>query len=115
MTHSTQNGMSERLSFRSHAELVEQTNAFARLSGMSRSDYLRKAIEEKNERTLAERIAFLSRALSAKHLEINETMDASLRDGLAERSAEGNLCGGLRASNAQAYPPRADLPEVQDV
>jgi len=52
---------------------------------MSRSDYLRKAIEEKNERTLAGRIAFLSRTLSAKHLEINEAMDASLRDGLAER------------------------------
>ena len=73
------------LTFRSSTELVEQTDELARLSGMSRSDYLRKAIEEKNERTLAERIAFLSRALSAKHLKINEAMDASLRDGLAER------------------------------
>lgn len=73
------------LTFRSPTELVEQTDELARLSGMSRSDYLRKAIEEKNERTLAERIAFLSHALSAKHLEINKAMDASLRDGLAER------------------------------
>lgn len=72
------------LTIRSPTELVEQTDELARLSGMSRSDYLRKAIEEKNERTLAERITFLSRALSAKHLEINEAMDASLRDGLAE-------------------------------
>lgn len=73
------------LTFRSTTELVEQTDELARLSGMSRSDYLRKAIEEKNQRTLAERIAFLSHALSAKHLEINAAMDASLRDGLAER------------------------------
>ena len=73
------------LTFRSSTELVEQTDELARLSGMSRSDYLRKAIEEKNQRTLAERIVFLSQALSAKHLEINETMDASLRDGLAAR------------------------------
>ena len=73
------------LTFRATTELVEQTDELARLSGMSRSDYLRKAIEEKNERTLAGRIAFLSRTLSEKHLEINEAMDASLRDGLAER------------------------------
>lgn len=73
------------LTFRSPTELVEQTDELARLSGMSRSDYLRKAIEEKNERTLAERIVFLSHALSAKHLEINQAMDASLKDGLAER------------------------------
>ena len=73
------------LTFRSTAELVERTDELARLSGMSRSDYLRKAIEEKNERTQAGRIAFLSRALSAKHLEINEAMDVSLKDGLAER------------------------------
>lgn len=73
------------LTVRSTTELVKQTDELARLSGMSRSDYLRKAIEEKNERTLAGRIAFLSRTLSAKHVEINEAMDASLRDGLAER------------------------------
>lgn len=73
------------LTFRSTTELVEQTDELARLSGMSRSDYLRKAIEEKNARTLAGRIAFLSRTLSAKHLEINEAMDASLKDGLAGR------------------------------
>lgn len=73
------------LTFRSTRELVEQTDELARLSGMSRSDYLRKAIEEKNERTMAGRIAFLSRALSARHLEVNEAMDASLKDGLAGR------------------------------
>lgn len=73
------------LTFRSPTELVQQTDELARLSGMSRSDYLRKAIEEKNARTLAERMVFLSRVLAAKHLEINEAMDASLRDGLAER------------------------------
>jgi len=85
MVHSTKDGMSERLSVRFPAERVEQNNEFARLAGMSRSDNLRKAIEEKNEPTPAERIVFLSHAVSAKQLEINEAMDASLRDGLAER------------------------------
>ena len=73
------------LTFRSPTELVEQTDELARLSGMSRSDYLRKAVEEKNGRILAERIVFLSHALSAKHLEISEAMDASMGDGLAAR------------------------------
>lgn len=73
------------LTFRSPPKLAAQTDELARVSGMSRSDYLRQAIEEKNERTLAERIVYLSRTLSDKHLEINEAMDASLGDGLAER------------------------------
>ena len=73
------------LAFRSTPEFAAKTDELARYARMTRSDYVRKAVEEKNERTLAERIAFLSRALSAKHLEINEEMRASIGDGLAKR------------------------------
>ena len=73
------------LTVRATPEFAAKTDELAKYSHMTRSDYVRKAIEEKNERTLAERIAFLSRTLSARHLEINEEMHASIGDGLAKR------------------------------
>ena len=73
------------LTFRSTPEFAAKTDELARYARMTRSEYVREAVEEKNERTLAERIAFLSRTLSAKHLEINEEMHASVGDGLAKR------------------------------
>ena len=73
------------LTYRSSPEFAAKTDELARYARMTRSEYVRKAVEEKNERTLAERIVFLSRTLSAKHLEINEEMNDSIGDGLAKR------------------------------
>jgi predicted transcriptional regulator len=73
------------LTFRADADFISEVDRFARSSGVSRSDYVRRAVEEKNARALAERIAFLSRTLSASHKKINEELEGSLGDGLAGR------------------------------
>ena len=73
------------LTFRADREFVEQTDELARAKGLSRSDYVRQAVVEKNHRVMAERIAQLSRVLSADHARINAEMDSAARDGLANR------------------------------
>ena len=71
------------LSFRAPAEFAEQTKALAQALHMSNSDYVREAVREKNERALKERMTFLSRQLSARHLVENQAMDSATGDGLA--------------------------------
>jgi Arc/MetJ-type ribon-helix-helix transcriptional regulator len=71
------------LSFRVPVEFAEQTKALAQAARMSSSDYVREAVREKNERALKERMTFLSRQLSVRHLAENQAMDASTGDGLA--------------------------------
>jgi hypothetical protein len=71
------------LSFRAPGEFAEQTKALARAMSMSASDYVREAVREKNERSLKERMMFLSKQLSAQHLVENQAMDGSVGDGLA--------------------------------
>lgn len=71
------------LSFRAPTEFAEQTKALANTFNMSSSDYVREAVREKNERLLKERMTFLSKHLSARHLADNEAMDATVGDGLA--------------------------------
>lgn len=73
------------LAFRANPDLAAQVDQLARFSGMSRSDYVRQAVEEKNARALAERVVFLSQVLSESHRQLNEELDASLGDGLAQR------------------------------
>ena len=70
------------LSFRAPSEFAEQTKALARALSMTASDYVREAVREKNERALKERMVFLSRQLSTRHLAENQAMDASSGDGL---------------------------------
>ncbi len=70
------------LSFRAPAELAAQTKALASAFNMSSSDYVREAVREKNERLLKERMSFLSKQLSARHLAENKAMDATTGDGL---------------------------------
>ena len=70
------------LSFRASSEFADQTRSLAQLFNMPSSEYLREAVREKNERVLKDRMVFLSRQLSAKHLLENEAMDASSGDGL---------------------------------
>ncbi len=71
------------LSFRADDGFVEETRSLALLAGLKNSDYIREAVREKNERMMAERIATLSRKLSAKHLEFHKAIEGSLADGLA--------------------------------
>ena len=70
------------LSFCVTAEFVEQIHSFASLIGLKNSDYIREAIQEKNERVMADRLAMLSRKLSAKHQVFDESIDDSLGDGI---------------------------------
>lgn len=70
------------LSFRAEDDFAEQTRSLASAVGLKCSDYIRKAVSEKNQRVLAERIAMLSKELSAEHLSYNESLDDSLEDGL---------------------------------
>lgn len=70
------------LSFRTSSEFAEQTRSLASLFNMPSSEYLREAVREKNERVLKERMVYLSKQLSAKHLLENEAMDAATGDGL---------------------------------
>jgi hypothetical protein len=49
------------------AEFASQVDQFAPAPGVSRSDYVRQAVDEKNAGALAERIAFLPKTLSASH------------------------------------------------
>ena len=71
------------LSFRTEPRFAEETNAYARFAGFTKTDYLEQAVKEKNERMLAARIQFLSKQLSATSLAANEDMERSLGDGLA--------------------------------
>ena len=70
------------LSFRASSEFADQTRSLAQLFNMPSSEYVRKAVREKNERVLMDRMVFLSKQLFAKHLLENEAMDASTGDGL---------------------------------
>lgn len=70
------------LSFRAPAEFAAQTKALAQAFNMSSSDYVREAVREKNERALKDRMTFLSKQLSARHLQENRAMDAANSDGL---------------------------------
>ena len=73
------------LAFRADPAFAATVDQFAQQSGVSRSDYVRRAVEEKNARALEERIAFLSQALSADHRQAGEQLDATAGDGLADR------------------------------
>ena len=48
----------------------------------SRSEYARHAIEEMNHRVMRERIAELSKQLSAESTKINRALDDATQDGL---------------------------------
>ena len=70
------------LSFRASSEFAEQTRSLASLFNMPSSEYLREAVREKNERVLKDRMTYLSKQLSRKHLLENEAMDGATGDGL---------------------------------
>ena len=63
------------ISFRADDDFTEQTRALASIVGLKSSDYIRQAVREKNEQVMAQRIAELSKLLSAEHLKFNESLD----------------------------------------
>ncbi len=69
-------------SFRATKPFVAETTQSAKLAGLSRSEYARRAIEEMNHRVMRERIAALSKQLSAQSLSVNEALDDTKDDGL---------------------------------
>ena len=69
-------------SFRATKPFVEETTQSAKLAGLSRSEYARRAIEEMNHRVMRERIAMLSKQLSAGSLAVNDALDDTTADGL---------------------------------
>ena len=73
---------SERtLSFRAPSSFAEEIKLFA--GDKAVSQYIREAVQEKNERQMAERVRAISARLSAKSAKVNQEMDGSMGDGLA--------------------------------
>ena len=70
------------LSFRAEPDLIEQIALAAKIVRQNRSDYMKQAVGERNERILTERVAFLSKQLSAQSLAVCKEMDAAAGDGL---------------------------------
>jgi predicted DNA-binding protein len=66
------------LSFRAANEFAEQTRSLAQIIGLKGSDYMREAVEEKNERVMAKHIAMLSKELTSEHLAFNESLEGTL-------------------------------------
>lgn len=75
-------GTQALFSFRATKPFVDETTQSAKLAGLSRSEYARRAIEEMNHRVMRERIAVLSKQLSAQSLAVNEALDDAAADGL---------------------------------
>lgn len=69
--------------FRAPESFVRETAEAARLSGLSRSEYARRAIEEANARAMQMRMAALSRRLAGQMADENEALDGSAPDGLS--------------------------------
>lgn len=72
-----------QFAFRAPESFVRETAQAARLSGLSRSEYARRAIEESNARAMKGRIAALSRLLAGQTEAEAEALDATVTDGLA--------------------------------
>ena len=71
------------LSFRAGDTLATDTRIAAELSGQKLSDYIRSAVQEKNDRAMAERITRLSHLLAAAHRDEHRALDGAVNDGLA--------------------------------
>ena len=69
-------------SFRADEVFSEQTRAMANALGLKSSDYIRQAVSEKNAQLMAQRIAALSKELANEHLQVNESLEGTLSDGI---------------------------------
>lgn len=68
--------------FRATESFIRETTEAARLSGLSRSEYARRAIEDANSRAMQERIARLSQQLAAQTQAEVAALDGSSADNL---------------------------------
>lgn len=67
------------LSFRFAPDLADQTNEMAKLKRMTRAAYVREAVREKNERSLRERMVYLSKQLRQSHPGESQAMETASR------------------------------------
>ena len=74
------------LSFRAAPEFAHQIASNAKIARQNRSEYIKQAVSERNERILAERVALLSKSLSAQSHAVCEEMTPPLEMGLPERA-----------------------------
>ena len=72
-----------QFAFRAPESFVRETTEAARLSGLSRSAYARRVIEEANARAMRGRIAALSLQLAEQTKAEAEALDGAVTDGLA--------------------------------
>ena len=68
--------------FRAPESFVRETSEAARLVGLTRSEYARRAIVVANASAMHGRIAALSRALAAQTAKENDALDGTSQDGL---------------------------------
>lgn len=68
--------------FRAPQSFIDETAEAARSSGMSRSEYARRAIEAANVQAMQSRMAVLSRQLADQGAVESEALDESTPDGL---------------------------------
>ena len=70
-------------SFRIPKPLARSVEAEAKRSGVNRSEYTRRALEELNHRLMQERITELSLQLTSQSATSAQAMESSTSDGLA--------------------------------
>jgi hypothetical protein len=70
------------LSLRIPKSLARSIEAEAKRSGVNKSEYARRALEDFNQRVMQERIAEISRRLAYQSAAAAQSMDPSTSDGL---------------------------------
>jgi hypothetical protein len=71
------------LSLRIPMALARSIEAEAKRAGISKSEYVRRALEEFNQRAMQERIAEISLRLASQSAAAAQAMEPSISDGLA--------------------------------
>jgi predicted DNA-binding protein len=69
-------------SLRIPKELARRIALEAKRSGLSKSEYARRAMEEFNQQRMQERMAYLSTQLAAQSAAAHDAMESSLSDGI---------------------------------
>jgi predicted DNA-binding protein len=70
-------------SLRIPKDLARSIALEAKRSGLSKSEYARRAMEEFNRQRMQERMAYLSTQLAAHSAAAHEAMESSISDGIA--------------------------------
>ena len=70
-------------SLRIPKELARSIALEAKRSGLSKSEYARRAMEEFNQQRMQERMAHLSMKLAAHSAAAHDAMESSISDGIA--------------------------------